>query len=209
MNGRQVVHLLNFTHEESAAVIDDNYMLCWHDNQAVRPWPKRFENLSLRLTGLTGMGKVRRIWVASPDYCGGAMQELTDYDYYSSGGIITLTLPSLQYWTMIVIEPEAVTAKDNVSYAPATDGEVLEPGRVSSFVSSPTVRNMWNLQLEEEVLKAHVDIPAGSLILQRDEEDAVVLPFRVGDDIFFTPAGLPASKHARGILIGGGRKVFK
>ena len=209
LNGRQVVHLLNFTHEESAAVIDDNYMLCWHDNQAVRPWPKRFENLSLRLTGLTGMGKVRRIWVASPDYCGGAMQELTDYDYYSSGGIITLTLPSLQYWTMIVIEPEAVTAKDNVSYAPATDGEVLEPGRVSSFVSSPTVRNMWNLQLEEEVLKAHVDIPAGSLILQRDEEDAVVLPFRVGDDIFFTPAGLPASKHARGILIGGGRKVFK
>ncbi len=207
VNGRQVVHLLNFTHEEGAADVDDDYMLCWHDNLAERPWPKRFENLSLRLTGLTGMGKVRRVWVASPDYCGGAMQEVTDYSYYASSGTVTLTLPSLQFWTMIVIEPETATTQDNISYAPATDGEFLEVGTPSSFEAGPVVRNTWNLQTEEDVFNVRADLPAGTLVLQRDDEDALVLPFSTQPgDIFYTPSGLPATRHSRGILIGGGKK---
>lgn len=209
VNGRQVVHLLNFTHEEGAADVDADYMLCWHDNQAVRPWPKRFENLSLRLTGLTGMGKVRRIWVASPDYCGGAMQEVTDYSYSSAGGTVTLTLPSLQFWTMIVIEPETATTRDNVSYAPATDGEVLELGTASALEAGSVTGNMWSLLTEEEVFTAHVDLPAGTLTLRRDDEDAVVLPFSTQPgDIFYTPSGLPATRHSRGILLSKDKKVY-
>ena len=180
VNGRQVIHLLNFTHENTNNVIDDDYMLCWHDNQATRPWPKRYENLTIRLTGMTGMGKVRRVWVASPDYCGGAMQELTDFRSFSATGTITLTLPSLQFWTMIVVEPETATTKDNAYYAPVTSGEPLEPGIPSSLEASASSTRTWSLQIEEGIYTVQADIPAGTLTLQRDNDDAIILPYENG-----------------------------
>ena len=42
-----------------------------------------------------------RIWVATPDDRHGAPQEV-DFEY--AAGQVTMTLPALQYWTMIVIE---------------------------------------------------------------------------------------------------------
>ena len=42
-----------------------------------------------------------RVWVASPDWQQGAAIE-PDWSY--TGGALTLTLPALQYWTMLVIE---------------------------------------------------------------------------------------------------------
>jgi len=42
-----------------------------------------------------------RVWVASPDYQQGAPQEV-DFSY--EGGKLSLTVPAIQYWTMIVIE---------------------------------------------------------------------------------------------------------
>ncbi len=209
VNGRQVIHLLNFTHEDGASVSDNNYLLCWHDNQATRPWPKRFEALSIKLTGMTGMGRVRRIWVASPDYCGGAMQELTDYRYTSSTGTITLTLPSLQFWTMIVIEPETATTSDNTYYAPTTNGESLIPDIPSSLASTTSATRSWSLQLDKAVFKAHADIPSGTLTLQKDNEDAIILPLGEDRGRLFTPAGLPATSHTRGIVICQDKKVLR
>ena len=211
VDGRQVVHLLNFTHEESATDVNDDYMLCWHDNMATRPWPQRFENLSIKFTGLSGMGKVRRIWAASPDYCGGAMQELTGYRYTSTTGTITLTLPSLQFWTMIVIEPETTTTKDNICYAPATNGESLVPGIPSSLASTTSSTRTWSLQLEDGIYEAHADIPAGTLIIKRDNDDAIKLPLKRlgGAEPFFTPTGIPATNTTRGILIDKDKKVFR
>ena len=209
VNGRQVVHLLNFTHEDGTSVSDNNYLLCWHDNQATRPWPKRFESLSIKLTGMTGLGKVRRIWVASPDYCGGAMQELTDYRYTSSTGTITLTLPSLQFWTMIVVEPESVTTNDNTYYAPTTNGESLVPDIPSSLASTTSATRSWSLQLDEAIFKAHADIPSGTLTLQRDNEDAIILPLGEDRERQFTPAGLPATSRTRGIVIKRNKKVLR
>ena len=209
VNGRQVIHLLNFTHEDGTSVSDNNYVLCWHDNQATRPWPKRLEALSIKLTGMTGMGKVRRIWVASPDYCGGAMQELTDYRYTSSTGTITLTLPSLLFWTMIVVEPETATTSDNTYYAPTTNGESLIPDIPSSLASTTSATRSWSLQLDEAVFKAHADIPSGTLTLQRDNEDAIILPLGEDRGRLFTPAGLPATSRTRGIVICQDKKVLR
>ena len=210
VNGRIVLHLLNFTREDTNEEITDDYMLCWHDNQASRPWPQRFENLSIRLTGMKGMGKVRRIWVASPDYCGGAMQEVTDYRYIQASGIITLTLPSLQFWTMIVVEPETATTKDNTCYAPVTSDESLEPDIPSSLEASSSSTRTWSLTLDEGIYEIHADIPAGIITLQRDKEDAIILPFSEnGEEPLFTPAGLPATNHTHGLLIGKDRKVLR
>ena len=209
VDGRQVVHLLNFTHEDGTEVSNDNYMLCWHDNMGTRPWPKRFESLSIKLTGMTGMGRLRRIWVASPDFCGGAMQEITDYRYVSSTGTIQLTLPSLQFWTMIVIEPEKETTKDNTCYAPTTNGEPLVPGTPSTFTETVSNTRSWNLEINEGVFEAFVDIPAGTLTLQKDNEDAIKLPLKVDEGALFTPAGLPATNRTRGLLISKDKKVLR
>ena len=136
------------------------------------------------------------------------MQELTEYKYYSSSGRITLTLPSLQFWTMIVIEPEKTTTQDNVCYAPAVNGEYLGSGITSTFEAGSANTNMWNLQLDEDTYNVRVDIPAGTLTLQGDNEDAVVLPLGESSEKFFTPAGMPATKHTRGILISKDKKVY-
>ena len=208
VDGRQVVHLLNFTHDDSATDVSDDYMLCWHDNEAKRPWPQRFENLSIKLTGLTSMGRLRRIWVASPDYCGGAMQELTDFRYTSSTGTVYLTLPSLQFWTMIVIEPETTT-RDNVCYVPSSNGQPLVPGTPATLHETSSSTRFWSLETEEDVFKAHADIPAGTLTLQRENEDAIVLPLAESKDCFFTPAGLPATNRTRGLLFSKDKKVLR
>ena len=42
-----------------------------------------------------------RVWVATPDNQQGAAQEV-EWEY--SGGQLTLTVPAIQYWTMIVVE---------------------------------------------------------------------------------------------------------
>lgn len=223
VNGRQVVHLLNFTQEEGATSLStlgetegENYLLCWHDNQAIRPWPQRFENLSVRLTGLTGMGKVRRIWVASPDYCGGAMQELTDYRYTSSTGTISLTLPSLQFWTMIVIEPESATTKDNTCYAPTINGESLVPDIPSSLAPTPSATRSWSLTSGEGIFEAHADIPAGTLTIFKDNDDAVILPLGESQEVFYDLGGRLVVNHKssnnklqRGILVSKGKKVLR
>lgn len=44
---------------------------------------------------------VKKIWVASPDNYGGAPQELK---FKQQGDYVTFTIPSLKYWTMVVIE---------------------------------------------------------------------------------------------------------
>ena len=241
VNGRQVIHLLNFTQEQTPSnsplkgekdlprpslkgreisakevsplrgdLEGSDYLLCWHDNQATRPWPKRFEALSIKLTGMTGMGKVRRIWVASPDYCGGAMQELTDYRYIQSSGTLTLTLPSLQFWTMIVIEPETATTKDNTVYAPTTNGESLVPGITSTLSETSSSTRSWNLSLEEGTYEVHADIPAGTLTIKLENDDAIKIPLaqKGAEGELYTPAGLPATNRTRGVLIGKDRKVL-
>ena len=209
VNGRQVVHLLNFTHEETATDVSNDYMLCWHDRDATRPWPKRFENLTIRITGMTGMGRVRRVWAASPDYCGGAMQELTDYRYILSSGTVTLTLPALQFWTMIVVEPETATTKDNTIYAPVTNDESLVPDITSSLAATTSSTRAWSLTLDEGTYEVHADIPAGTLTLQKENSSAIVLPLKGDGGSVYTPSGLPATPQSRGILITKGRKQLR
>ena len=135
--------------------------------------------------------------------------ELTPPEGYISSGMITLTLPSLQFWTMIVIEPEAATTKDNTVYAPTTSGESLEPDITSTLASTTSNTRTWSLQLEDGIYEAHADIPSGTLTLQRDNEDAIILPLGGGREGLFTPSGLPATNSTRGILIGKGKKVLR
>ena len=98
-------------------ITDPAYLLCWHDRDGIRPWPVEHKDLSLTISGLGSLGNSCRVWVASPDYQGGAMQEITDYTLTSS--TLRLTLPALQFWTMIVIEPESLVTALNTLDSPS------------------------------------------------------------------------------------------
>jgi dextranase len=89
MGNREVIHLVNFANATS---------FDWRDTNGNQPPPDTFQNISYILTTAT---KVKNLWMASPDINGGVAQQLP---FTASGNTISFTLPSLQYWDMIVAE---------------------------------------------------------------------------------------------------------
>ena len=89
VGNKQVVHLLNFSQANS---------LSWRDAEGTMPEPALITQAALQMNL---PAKVNRLWVASPDVHGGALQELP---FTQENGTVSFTLPSLKYWTMVVAE---------------------------------------------------------------------------------------------------------
>ncbi len=89
VNNKQVVHLLNFINADS---------MSWRDVKGTMPAPHLVSSMPLKLNA---SAPVNKVWIASPDFHAGAPQELT---FEQQNGVVTFTLPTLKYWTMIVIE---------------------------------------------------------------------------------------------------------
>lgn len=208
VEGRKVIHLLNFCTQESSRVLDPAYLLCWHDRDGVRPWPVEHKELSLTISGLSGIGKIRRLWVASPDYLGGAVQEITDYHLLTSA--LRFTLPALQFWTMIVLEPES-TAADNIIYGPSeveTELDLTAPNPVQLVTSESQT---WHFPIEG-VFDATLNLPAGLLTFSGDVIDgSIQVPLSPATrPLGFTLVGTPATENSCGIIIQQGhKKVMK
>jgi dextranase len=89
VEGKTVVHMLNFINAEN---------LCWRDLNLTRPNPQVEENIPLIIDVDRAVDKV---WLASPDYNGGVAQMLP-FEYCN--GQVSVTIPAIKYWDMIVIE---------------------------------------------------------------------------------------------------------
>lgn len=85
---RRVVHLLNFSQANS---------LSWRDLNGTMPEPQEVLEATVEIAA----NGVSRVWMASPDIDGGAVKELP---FEQADGKVKLTLPSLKYWDMIVLE---------------------------------------------------------------------------------------------------------
>jgi dextranase len=83
-----VVNLFNFKNANS---------LSWRDMDGTQPEPQLLSNISLSVKATN----VKKVWAASPDIYGGVPQEL---QFKQDGGSVIFTVPTLKYWTMIVIE---------------------------------------------------------------------------------------------------------
>ena len=141
VEGRKVIHLLNFCTQESSKITDPAYLLCWHDRDGLRPWPVEHKDLSLTISDFGDLGSFCRVWVASPDYLGGAVQEITDYTLTS--GTLRFTLPALQFWTMIVIEPEStVTALNSVGSSSCFSASHLHDYTLFGVPATPRSRGI-------------------------------------------------------------------
>ena len=86
-----MIQLLNYNN-----VSRDNFNI--RDLKETMPEPNVLKNKKIVLDDATS---VSRIWVASPDYLGGAPQEVV---FSQREGKVSFTLPSLVYWTMVVVE---------------------------------------------------------------------------------------------------------
>ena len=86
---RIIIHLLNFA---AAKHLD------WRDDSHNQAEPPTYTDIDL---AIRSSREVKNVWVASPDIDGGVPKSV---QWKSSGMKIDVTVPSLQYWTMIVIE---------------------------------------------------------------------------------------------------------
>ncbi len=88
---KQIIHLINFS---SAASFD------WRDADGKQPAP---QTITAPEINFQSAKKVKKIWFASPDVDYGASRNI---DFNQSESTVNFTLPSLQYWDMIVVEYE-------------------------------------------------------------------------------------------------------
>lgn len=86
---REILHLLNF----DGASHDS-----WVDKGLAQTAPKIKKEMTVTHSCTVTPEK---IWVASPDYRGGIMQEV---EFTVKNGTVTFTLPYLEYYTMVVME---------------------------------------------------------------------------------------------------------
>ncbi len=93
MEDCKVVSLLNFS-----STTDGKHLTC-RDVDGDMPEPELKQNIEVSISA-PGATKV---WMASPDINGGMPQEL---DFVQNGDNVVLTVPSLKYWTMLVIEQD-------------------------------------------------------------------------------------------------------
>ena len=83
------VHLLNFLNTDD---------LSWRDLEGTRPAPVTQTNVQITYTTSRHITKV---WTATPDKNGGVPMELS---FTQTGNDVSVTVPSLEYWTMLVFE---------------------------------------------------------------------------------------------------------
>ena len=88
-DGKQVIHLLNFLSAKD---------LSWRDLKGDAVEPRLVNSIPVKVK----IDKtVKKVWVASPDKHAGAPVELA---FEQTKEALSFTVPSLKYWTMIVIE---------------------------------------------------------------------------------------------------------
>ncbi|MDN3670669.1 glycoside hydrolase family 66 protein [Echinicola jeungdonensis] len=86
---KQVIHLLNFSNATT---------LNWRDNNGNQAYPQKKENVHVVIQSSK---PVQKVWLASPDFNGCSAKEL---DFKQQGDQVSITLPTLEFWDMLVLE---------------------------------------------------------------------------------------------------------
>lgn len=89
MGGVEYVHFLNYSGASH---------LNWRDSDANQTAPTRYEDLQVQISV---NGTVRDVWCATPDADSGVSRKL---EFSQKDNQITVTIPVIQYWTMVAIE---------------------------------------------------------------------------------------------------------
>lgn len=135
-----VLHFLNFLNTND---------LSWRDLWGTRVKPERKTNIPVTVKSTR---KVSKVWVATPDSHAGAVQELP---FMQDGYDVSFTLPSLEYWTMAVMEGE------NVEDGVYITGEAVQQAGYAAYDLAHAVA--MNRSEGGKVFKATVYLKANEL----------------------------------------------
>ena len=168
------VHLLNFLNTND---------LSWRDLEGTRPAPVTQENVQITYTTSRHITKV---WTATPDKNGGVPMELP---FTQDGNNVSVTVPSLEYWTMLVFEGteeeenmyiigDATQAKWDLANAQpmikSTDGKTfgmtvrLEAGQPFKFVNGKDWGTNFSYCAEYENYQFNSGINSGNLLFRKN-----------------------------------------
>lgn len=89
VNGKDIVHLINFSNASSMA---------WRDTNGTQKEPTLLTEQTITINT---SGAAKKVWFASPDVNGGVAKNLA---FTQAGNTVNVKIPSLKYWDMIVIE---------------------------------------------------------------------------------------------------------
>jgi dextranase len=89
VGNKQVIHLFNFANAAH---------LQWRDVNGTQPEPQMQQNVSLQINVSQPVAKA---WVATPDKEGKMYEEVV---LNAGDGNLTVTVPAIKYWTMLVLE---------------------------------------------------------------------------------------------------------
>ena len=90
---RQAIHFLNFLNADSTS---------WRDIDGTMPAPETLSDFAVTVTIPDGR-QVNSVWFASPDAGFGVSESLA---FSQDGQTLSVTIPSLEYWSMLVLEYE-------------------------------------------------------------------------------------------------------
>lgn len=170
------VHLLNFRNTND---------LSWRDLEGTRPAPEKLENVQITYTTSRHITKV---WTATPDKNGGVPMELLNFT--QTGNDVSVTVPSLEYWTMLVFEGteeeenmyiigDAIGTWDLNDETPkemtrSTDGRTfsmkvhLDAGKEFKFVNGKDWGTNYCYNAEYPGYEFKSDINSGNLIFRKN-----------------------------------------
>ena len=89
LDNAQVIQLINFSNSTTQL---------WRDNTGIQAVPTVIKDAKMVLTI---ENTVKKMWIASPDFLGGASRSL---NFAQTGNKVSFILPELCYWDMVVIE---------------------------------------------------------------------------------------------------------
>ena len=99
IGNREVFHLLNFS---------DAAHMNWRDTNGTQPEPTQINGIEL---SFFSHKPINKLWAASPDKDNGVPVELNFTQ--AANGTVSVTLPSLKYWSMLVAEAGPFTGWDD------------------------------------------------------------------------------------------------
>ena len=137
VGNREIFHLINFT---------DAAHMNWRDNAGNQAEPAEINGIELTFFSHKPVGK---LWVASPDEEGGVPVELGFSQ--ASDGMVSVVLPSLRYWSMLVAEAGPFTGWDDSSDAAyagqwnngSNGGSGFGPWQLASYNTSGGYAGFW------------------------------------------------------------------
>lgn len=183
------IQLLNYSN-----LSKDNFTI--RDLSETTPYPNEIKGQDMTLMD---EGNVTRIWVATPDALGGAPQEVK---FTQDRDVVKFTLPSLKYWTMIVVEhgakpgSQAAQSRNYVlqgdKFSDKTYGFVPAGEAYLSFPSDAASSLQSVLSLVPET--------AGIENVTTDNANNT-------DDGYYTVSGIKVDKPTKGVYIHKGKKV--